>query len=398
MSSASNSQLTLAEQVTAPVPAGIATIVVCGPAAVDIVSKHVNLRGPLDLGKIRYGQWTFTSSTEDEHAEQVVVCQVKSETVEISCHGGRAVTRAILLSLQQAGVVVGPTPAAPQISLIAANAQAALVAANTDRAAAILLDQLNGALAHAVDETLTQVQRGEFTAAEQALEALDSQGRLGLRLSTGWQVVLAGPPNAGKSSLINALAGKETSIVHSTPGTTRDWVESSMAVGGWPVRVSDTAGIRQSSDPIEQAGVRLARERIAQADVVLLVIDAAAGWTQTHADLLTTLKNSQDKSLLPVVNKADLVSQSALDSLAAEISQIVGVSTIATSCNSAPGIEHLLVGLSQTMVPTPPTPGTAVPFFSEAVSAIQRALQSTRQRDSSAACAVLSPLLRPAKQ
>lgn len=390
---AASQSATWAEQVTAPVPAGIATTVVYGPAAVDIVSKLVQLRGPLDIGRVRYGHWTFESSTGEKHAEQVVVCQVQAERVEISCHGGRAVTRAILASLQQAGAVSG-SPPDTQLSLIATNAQTALIAARTDRAAAILLDQLGGALERAIEEAASQVQRGDFSAAEQVLNALHSRSQLGLRLTAGWQVVLAGPPNAGKSSLINALAGKETSIVHATPGTTRDWVEASLAVDGWPVQVSDTAGIRESNDAIEQAGVSLAREQIAQADIILLVIDAAAGWTQTHADLQPAVRQSQDQRLLPVVNKVDLVSQPVLDTLVDEVTRMVGVSPIQTSCNTSPGVEQLLAGLAKTMVPNSPPPGTAIPFFTEAVDAVERARQAIQERDAAAVRAALASVGR----
>ena len=107
--------------------------------------------------------------------------------------------------------------------------------------------------------------------------ALADGGR-GERLREGLVVAIAGPPNAGKSTLLNRLARREAAIVSPYPGTTRDVIEVHLDLGGYPVTLLDTAGIRESDDPVEQEGVRRARERAAAADLVLWVIDASASW------------------------------------------------------------------------------------------------------------------------
>ena len=99
----------------------------------------------------------------------------------------------------------------------------------------------------------------------------------GERIREGFTVAIAGPPNAGKSSLLNALSGADTAIVTPIPGTTRDLLRVEIQVDGLPVRLVDTAGLRDSPDPVEQEGVRRARDQIAQSDLVLWVYDATNG-------------------------------------------------------------------------------------------------------------------------
>src|SRR4029077_20926384 len=104
-----------------------------------------------------------------------------------------------------------------------------------------------------------------------------ADGRRGERLRDGIVIAIAGPPNAGKSTLLNRLARREAAIVSPFPGTTRDVIEVHMDLDGYPVTLLDTAGIRDSAEPVEQEGVRRARERAAAADLVLWVIDPSAG-------------------------------------------------------------------------------------------------------------------------
>ena len=103
-----------------------------------------------------------------------------------------------------------------------------------------------------------------------------ADGRRGERLRDGLVVAITGPPNAGKSTLLNRLARREAAIVSPYAGTTRDVIEVHLDLDGYPVTLLDTAGIRDSDDPVEQEGVRRARERAAAADLVLWVIDASA--------------------------------------------------------------------------------------------------------------------------
>ena len=107
----------------------------------------------------------------------------------------------------------------------------------------------------------------------QQIAILLARADLGRHLVRPWSVVLAGPVNVGKSSLINALAGYGRSIVHHAPGTTRDAVTAATAIDGWPVELCDTAGLRPAATPVERAGIERAQERLAQADLAVLVFD-----------------------------------------------------------------------------------------------------------------------------
>ena len=106
---------------------------------------------------------------------------------------------------------------------------------------------------------------------DQILEYRD----VGLHLTMPWRVVIAGPPNVGKSSLMNAIAGYQRAIVSPLPGTTRDVVTITTAINGWPVQIADTAGLRDTVDELESAGIALAGAVVEQADLVIVVSDAS---------------------------------------------------------------------------------------------------------------------------
>ena len=108
---------------------------------------------------------------------------------------------------------------------------------------------------------------------DEIIQHLDDAA-IGERLRTGIEVAIVGPPNAGKSSLLNALAGRDAAIVSEVAGTTRDVVEVRMDLAGLPVTLSDTAGLRDASEDIEAEGIRRARERLARADIRVIVFDA----------------------------------------------------------------------------------------------------------------------------
>ena len=224
--------------------------------------------------------------------------------------------------------------------------------ATTDRVAAILLDQLNGALGDAFAHIADRHRTAGVAAVRAEVEELLRWSELGLHLVEPWRVVLAGPPNAGKSSLMNAIVGSARAIVHSEPGTTRDWIESLTAVDGWPVALTDTAGLRDSSDAIESEGIRRARERVDAADLVLFVVDATVGWTETHELLRSATVN---KRSLVVWNKVDL-------SKGMTSPPECPPNAISTCARESLGISELLAAIAKKLVPAVPRPLAAVPF------------------------------------
>lgn len=147
-----------------------------------------------------------------------------------------------------------------------------------------------------------QALAGRVRGALEGVRSLLDTARPGRIMREGLRVAIVGPPNAGKSSLMNALLGAERSIVTAAPGTTRDYVEESAEIGGIPCVLVDTAGLREAPDEAESIGVRRAAEQAAGADLVLFVFDGLAGWTeneQAAIDLLT-------RPAIVIANKADL--------------------------------------------------------------------------------------------
>jgi tRNA modification GTPase len=203
---------------------------------------------------------------------------------------------------------------------------------------------------------------------------------VGLHLAEPWRVVLTGRPNVGKSSLINALLGFERCIVHAAPGTTRDVVTAHTALDGWPVELADTAGLRDSTDDIESAGVQRARQQLRQADLIVLVFDVSAGWTGEDEDLLAAWPGA-----VVVHNKCDLPAAPPQD-------RPPGLMVSATQGG---GLDLLVRELARRLVRQPPRPGTAVLFTEpqvRAVVAAQSALAAGNERE---ALQVLNALLAP---
>ncbi len=368
-------------RLTPSMPAAIATIAVKGPQAVDAVLAVVRLKTPgLRPGRVHFGNVELYSrnafQASELAVEQVVVCRTQDDEVELHCHGGQAVCNAMLeaFALQGCELIDSTHWTAGHVCPLAAAAETDLIQANTDKAAAVLIDQLGGALREQIDSISTSIRRQRFSAAFHDLEALAEWSELGLHLTQPWKVVLAGPPNVGKSSLMNAIVGQTKSIVHHEPGTTRDWIEAEVALQGWPVSLTDTAGIRQSHDSVEGEGVRRSTEQVLAADLIVLVIDAHVGWTQTHADLLALEKTR----VMVAWNKADL-------GIAPPKWLENNFDVVATSTFQELGLVALLNTLAKTLVPNEPSCGQAVPFRASQARRIQSALGYLRGQQSAAA-------------
>src|SRR6185295_10091722 len=181
-----------------------------------------------------------------------------------------------------------------------------------------------------------------------------------------WRVVLAGRPNVGKSSLINALVGYNRSIVYDMPGTTRDVVTAITAIDGWPVELSDTAGLRAGSDSLEQAGVQLAREQLTRADLVVLVFDMSQAWPAADDSLISELP-----SALVVHNKCVLPP-------ATEHARPPG---ILTSAVAGTGLADLERAIARRLVADPPVQGEAVVFAENQIAVLGHVLAAIESGD-----------------
>lgn len=260
------------------------------------------------------------------------------ETAELQCHGSPMVLSLVLDALFAAGARQARAGEFTQraflngkLDLTQAEAVIDLIEAETPAAARQAAGQLTGALSRRIDaiysgltdvmahfcavldypdEDLDPFQTQQLQEAlqtqEDALTALLRTSRRGRLLSQGLTCVLLGRPNAGKSSLLNALAGYERAIVTEIPGTTRDTVEETVTVGGTLLRLIDTAGLRDTPDRVEQMGVERSRAAMESAELILVLWDSSSPVTQEDGELL-----SQAMSLAPTVlvrSKSDLLS------------------------------------------------------------------------------------------
>lgn len=284
------------------------------------------------------------------------------DVAELHLHGGRAVSQAVARALLDLGL----RPAEPgdftrrafeagKLDLTQAEAIADLVDADTAAQRRQALSQLEGSLGQLYEGWRAELLRAQahleaaidfaeedlpadlIASSQAALEALADRiaahladnGR-GERLREGLSAVLLGAPNAGKSSLLNLLAGRDAAIVSATAGTTRDVIEVSLDLAGYPILLADTAGLREGSEEIEREGVRRAKLRAESADVKLLVLDGAL-WPQLDAESLLQL----DPRCLLLLNKADLVEDAIPDT-------VLNHAVIAVSAKTGQGIDRLL--------------------------------------------------------
>jgi tRNA modification GTPase len=256
------------------------------------------------------------------------------DVAELHVHGGRACLEAVTFALAAAGPV-RPAEAGEfsrrafengKMDLTQAEALADLVAAETEAQRRQAMDQLMGALAARYDgwraqlvdlageieasidfadeelpDGLVEAVFPKIAALSNEISAHLADGHKGERLRSGLTAVILGPPNVGKSSLLNRLAGRDAAIVATTAGTTRDVIEVHLDLQGMPVTVADTAGLRAAVEAVEEEGVRRARARAESADIKIIVFDA-----RLWPDLDPASKSLIDRNSLVIVNKTDL--------------------------------------------------------------------------------------------
>ncbi|MBD2559554.1 MULTISPECIES: tRNA uridine-5-carboxymethylaminomethyl(34) synthesis GTPase MnmE [Nostoc] len=291
----------------------------------------------------------------------------REDVVEFHCHGGiMAVQQVLQLCLENGARLAQPGEFTlraflnGRLDLTQAEGIADLVGARSPQAAQTALAGLQGKLAHPIRQLrancldiLAEIEaRIDF---EEDLPPLDDKAIIseiekiaaeitrlietkdkGELLRTGLKVAIVGRPNVGKSSLLNAWSQSDRAIVTDLPGTTRDVVESQLVVGGIPIQVLDTAGIRETTDQVEKIGVERSRRAANAADLVLLTIDASAGWTEGDQEIY---KQVQHRPLILVINKIDLLEEDESKYLQSKIQN--PKSKIVTAAAQNQGIDGL---------------------------------------------------------
>ena len=338
-------ELSIAAIATAVAPGqgGIAVIRLSGPSAVRAVAAITVIPGQQvwESHRVLYGHVVAAGGVErlDEVLVLVMLAPrsfTGEDVVEIHCHGGViAVQQVLARVLEQPGVRRALPGEFSQravlngrLDLTRAEAISDLVGARSQRAAQLamagldggiqkkmvvlrerLLDQLSELEARVDFEEDLPPLNGEallqeLQAVRLELLALVADGERGSVVRHGLRVALVGRPNVGKSSLLNLLSRRERAIVTDLPGTTRDLLESEIVLDGVPITLLDTAGIRATTDAVEQLGIARSRDALASADLVLLLFDLAQGWSDADQALFALIP--EGVPCLRVGNKADL--------------------------------------------------------------------------------------------
>jgi tRNA modification GTPase len=360
---------TLAALLTPAGASAIAALAIRGPAAriaVRDLFRPFNraVAWPpehVDAGQFWVGR--FGAESGKSSGDEVVLAVKRIAPVpwvEVHCHGGIEVVRWILETLHERGIEVCSWQELERQAIadpLQVAAMEALVQASTTRTAAILLDQYHGAFGRTIAATIAALDHGNVDEATQLLGSLARFAALGRHLTQPWRVAVMGAPNVGKSSLVNALAGYQRSIVAPTPGTTRDVVTTLIAVDGWPIELADTAGLRESAEMLEGEGIERARSAGQSSDLRLWLLDATAP---------PVLPSPSVGPVLLVVNKVDLPS-------AWDLREAAGA--VRVSAINGDGLHKLCEQISQSLVPDIPPPGAAVPFNPALASCVEQVYQ-----------------------
>lgn len=331
---------TIAAVATPPGEGGVAIIRISGTQALDVAARVFS--GAVHTYQTHTAHFGKIVDREGRTVDEVLLLVMKApksytgeDTVEIQCHGGSLITRKVLQTVIQAGA----RAALPgeftfkaymngKLDLAQAEAVQHLIGAKNELALAAAEKHLEGALSRKIRQfqhRLVDVaaileawvdfpEEGlEFASLEeiverlkgvlQDMEALSETFYEGKIVHEGLTLCLVGSPNVGKSSLMNALLGKERAIVAEIAGTTRDVLEADVRLGGLHFRLLDTAGIRETEEVVEQEGIRRSRKALEEADVILLVLDAARG---VSAEDQTLLEEVPREKRVVVWNKIDL--------------------------------------------------------------------------------------------
>lgn len=333
---------TIAAIATPPGRGGVGIVRVSGPASRHIAEKILG-----HLPKIRYAEYSaFKNHNGDVIDSGITLFFQKphsftgEDVLELQAHGGPVVLDMLLklvvaygARLARAGEFSEQAFLNNKMDLAQAEAVADLIAADSEDAARAAVRSLQGEFSrsiHQLVENIIQLRlyveaaldfpeeeidfisdgkvAAQLTDIQQALQTVFKSARQGCLLREGMTLVIAGKPNAGKSSLLNQLAGRDAAIVTDIPGTTRDVLREHIQIDGLPLHIIDTAGLRDSSDPVEQEGIRRAWKEIEQADRLLLVLD-----DRDHADDHLAIEDKMPAhiGITRIYNKIDLTGRDA---------------------------------------------------------------------------------------
>jgi tRNA modification GTPase len=384
MNSLTFSTDTITAQATAPGRGGVGIIRVSGPKAKEIAQALV----PCELTP-RQAAYTSFIDSEKHVIDQGIALFFKGpnsftgeDVLELQGHGGQVVMDMLINAVLATGCARLANPGEfseqaflnDKLDLAQAEAIADLIDASSQQAARSALRSLQGEFSTQIQTLSDQIIHlrmyveaaidfpeeeidflsdgkvsGDLSAIVQSLASVREQAKQGSLLREGMQVVIAGRPNAGKSSLLNALAGRESAIVTDIAGTTRDVLKEHIHIDGMPVHIIDTAGLRESPDKVEQIGIERAWQAINEADHVLFVVDSTATSVINPFDIWPEFMQRLPHGIPVTVvrNKADL---STLDVGQSTVATQQGdISVINLSAKQGDGVDTLRSHLATTM-------------------------------------------------
>ena len=376
---------TVAAVSTPPGKGGVALIRISGEEAAAVADRMFLPRGGEKLSGMPARRAVFGSVISPDTGEildtgiailyRAPASYTGEDTAEISCHGGVAVTRAVLA----AAFAAGAEPAGPgdftrrafvngKLTLTEAEAVGLLIDADTESRRVLASGAVRGNLSRALDplgDRLSHVLSAIYAAIDYPDEDIGDEGereiagvirsvmadvdrlastyKTGSAIAHGIPTAIAGLPNSGKSSLYNALLGSEAAIVTDIPGTTRDVLSAQADVGGVTLRLADTAGIRDGADAVEQIGVERARREIAEAALILLVCDASVPMSEDFRTLARDVRESAPGAhIIAVLNKSDLPAADG-----AGIPDGIADDTVHISAKNGDGLDELRAAVSR---------------------------------------------------
>jgi tRNA modification GTPase len=324
----------------------ISTIQLFGDSAEAIIKKIFKSTGTktpeFAIGKILLG----TISDGDEPVDQVTIGCEAANSFAIHCHGNPLIVEMIMQLLQRCGarivtaeqLLAKTLTAQKSINTIALEAKLSQLQAKTIQGAKIIASQIETGLTKKVNEWRQNIDTMSFSKIAAEADEILKDSQIAKLIIFGCKAAIIGPPNSGKSTLLNCLAGREKAIVTDVKGTTRDWVSATCRIEPLSIEFFDTAGLDEKlsaqSDTIEKAAQKKSVEILEQADLVLLVLDNNQPAEQLNEHLL---KKVADKRVLTVLNKSDLPAKFDI----AKLPKILG-NTVLISAKFGTGIEELI--------------------------------------------------------
>lgn len=364
-------QTTIAAIATPPGRGGVGVIRLSGPKAYAIAESLTQQ----PLAGARYAAFRKFYDAAGEIMDEGLAIAFPNphsftgeDVVELQGHGGPVIQNALLARLFELGAIAAKAGEFSmrafengKLDLVQAEAIADLIDATSQAAARSAVRSLQGAFSSKVNRVLEQLihlrlhveaaidfpeEEIDFLADGKILSLLDGvagvvtqvqqSARQGQLLREGLQVVIAGKPNAGKSSLLNALAGIERAIVTDIAGTTRDVLHEKITLNGLPITLTDTAGLRETGDIVEKEGIRRAIKEIEQADLLLLVYDLSQGEDPLQLAQEYFADYIEPKRLMLIGNKCDLINTDAV------IGDLNGFRHIKVSAKQETGVQSLI--------------------------------------------------------